>query len=421
MTTTTVVLRLDPFVFLLDPFVFWITQMFEHIVLRRAEGGLPVSAGQIAEALLYYQKVHVFIDRETLFYLIRQIGIPSILTLLRRPEISAVYCEEMLVTHTESVGVSQYHNYVAIRLAGHEDVGQLKSPLERLRYEIERQGISKTETRRFSNTFLELVPVRRFSGNHFLQGGITQAAKLDLLDTDYSAQAIRKAVAVLPGGHVVGDDFQFELINSDQGIFVFTNIDLRSINQRRAQAVPPVDPLTVAHLLSNILDARADLALASFYGGDFVTSAVTSSIIQIRHAELLRRSKLNVDSRQQFTEVVLPDSPSLAEVIDLSERSFDEFLNLLDRAGRFKDWLKTVNPDEDLIRTYMRDVSSEGWIQRLPAKSLRYVLTLALEATNPAVGLVSGFIDNFVVEKLLSGWRPNHFVSGKLSPFVKGH
>ncbi|PIY00693.1 MAG: hypothetical protein COZ23_07045, partial [Hydrogenophilales bacterium CG_4_10_14_3_um_filter_58_23] len=124
---------------------------------------------------------------------------------------------------------------------------------------------------------------------------------------------------------------------------------------------------------------------------------------------------------QQFTEVVLPDSPSLAEVIDSGERSFDEFLSLLDRAARFKDWLKAVNPDEDLIRTYMRDVSSEGWIQRLPAKSLRYILTVALDATNPAVGLASGFIDNFVIEKLFSGWRPNHFVSGKLSPFVQGH
>jgi hypothetical protein len=80
--------------------------------------------------------------------------------------------------------------------------------------------------------------------------------------------------------------------------------------------LPSVEPLTIAHLLSNILDARADLALASFYGGDFVTSAVTSSIIQVRHTELLRRSKLNVDSRRQFAEVVLPDSPSLAEVID---------------------------------------------------------------------------------------------------------
>ena len=139
----------------------------------------------------------------------------------------------MLGTRTESVGVSQYHNYVAFTLAGHEGVGQLKSPLERLRYEIERQGISKKEARRFSSAFLELVPVRRFSGNHFLQGGITQAAKLDLLDTEYSAKAIRNAVAVLPGGYVLGDDFQFELINSDQGTFVFTNIDLASISSHK--------------------------------------------------------------------------------------------------------------------------------------------------------------------------------------------
>ncbi len=395
--------------------------MFEHIVLRRAEGGLPISAGQVAEALLYYQKVHLFIDRGTLFNLIQQIGTGRILTLLHRAEVSAVYCEEMLGTHTESVGVSSCHNYVAFTLTGHEGVGQLKTPLERLQYEIERQGIQKAEAKRFSRAFLDLVPMRKFSGNHFLQGGITDAAKRDLLDIEYAEQAIRKAIAVTPGGYAVGDDLRFEVINSDLGMFVYTNIDLESINRRRVQAVPSVEPLTVAHLLSNILDARADLALASFYGGDFVTSAVTSSIIQVRHTELLRRSKLNVDSRQQFTEVVLPDSPSLAEVIDSGERSFDEFLSLMDRAARFKDWLKSVNPDEDMIRTYMRDVSSEGWIQRLPAKSLRYILTLALDATNPAVGLASGFIDNFVVEKLFSGWRPNHFVSGKLSPFVKGH
>ena len=138
-----------------------------------------------------------------------------------------------------------------------------------------------------------------------------------------------------------------------------------------------------------------------------------------RRTVCLRRSKLNLDSRRQFTEVVLPDAPSLAGIIDSGERSIDDFLGLLDRAARFKDWLKTVNTDEDLIHTYMRDISSEGWIQQLPAKCLRYVLTLALDATNPVVGLVSGFVDNFVVEKLFSGWRPNHFVSGKLSPFVQ--
>lgn len=395
--------------------------MFDHIVLRRATGGLPISAGYIAEALLYYQKLHLFIDRGTLFHLIKQLGFSRILALLSRPEVSAVYCEEMLGTRTDSVGVSQYHNFMAFTLSGHKDVGEIKSPVDRLKYELERQGIPKKEAKQFSGAFLQRVPLRKFSGNYFLDGGIEAAAKRDLLDIEFAKQAIRQAISVTPGGYTVGDDLKLEVIESDLGFFIFTNIDLKGINKQRSLASPPIEPLTIAHLLTNLLDARADLALASFYGGDFVTSAVTSSIIQARHSEFLRRSNINDASRRQFVEVVLPDSPSLAEVIDSGERSFDEFLLLLDRAGRFKDWLKKVNPDEDLIRSYMRDISSEGWIQRLPAKSLRYMLTVALDATNPVAGLVAGFMDNFVVEKLFSGWRPNHFVSGRLGQFIQGY
>lgn len=395
--------------------------MFEHIVLRRATGGQPISAGYIAEALLYYQKLHLFVDRGTLFHLIKQIGTGGILALLSRPDVSAVYCEEMLGTRTDSVGVSQHHNFVAFTLSGHKDVGELKSPAERLQYELERDGLPKKDAKQFSKAFLQRVPLRKFSGNHFVEGGIPAAAKLDLLDTEYAKQAIRQAVAAMPGGYVVGDEVNFEVIESNLGCFVFSNLDLDAINKRRSEASPPVEPITIAHLLSSLLDARADLALASFYGGDFVTSEVTSSIIQVRHTELLRRATLNTTSRREFIEVVLPDSPSLAEVIDSGERTLDEFMLLLDKAARFKDWLKKVNPDEDLVRSYMRDITSEGWIQRLPAKSLRYILTLGLDATNPVAGLAAGFMDNFVVEKLLSGWRPNHFVAGRLGPFLRGY
>lgn len=124
--------------------------MFEHIVLRRTAGGLPISAGQIAEALLYYQKVHIVVDRGTLQNLVRQIGTGHILALLRRAEISAVYCEEILGTYTDSAGVSQYHNYVSMKVAGHETVGKFKNPQERLQYFIEGQGISKREATVFA-------------------------------------------------------------------------------------------------------------------------------------------------------------------------------------------------------------------------------------------------------------------------------
>lgn len=393
--------------------------MFEHVVLRQSEGGQPISAGQVAEALLYYQRVHLVMDRGTLLRLLKQIGVDRLLALVARADLSAVYCEEMLATHTDSAGAFQMHSFVAFTLGGHQSVGELKTPQERIQYSLEQDGLPRRDARRFTKAFLTYVPLRQLSGGHFLSGGIPQAAKRDLLDSEFAKRAVRTTLALIPGGYDPGENFKFDVIDSALGMHVFTDLDLEGINRRRAAAVTPPDPLTVAHLLSHIQGARADLALASFYGGDFMTTGVNSAIIQIRHEELLRRTALNNGSRQQFTEVVLPDTPTLAEAIDSGERTFDDFLSLLDRAARFKDWLKAVNPDEDLVRTYLRDISSEGWIQKLPAKSVRYMLTLGLDAANPVAGFVAGFLDNFVVEKLLSGWRPNHFVSTKLAPFVQ--
>lgn len=391
--------------------------MFEHIILRRAENGLPISAGQIAEALLYYQKVHVVIDRGTLIGLVKQIGTGPLLGLFNRSDLTAVYCEEMLATHTESLGNLRIYSYLTFRMVGSDKVGTLKSVAERVEYDLKKNGVARKDAQHFAKIFTDRIPVRKFSGNHFLEGGIDKASRQELSDTDYMRSAMRMAVQLTPGGYDPGDSYKFEIFDTEIGFHVFTDIDFERINKRRAALIPPLEPITVAHFLSHILDARMDLALASFYGGDFVTSAITSSIIQVRYNELLRRSALNATARRQFSEVTLPDSPSIAEVIDSGERTFAEFLALLNRASQFKQWLKGVNPDENLVRTYLRDISSEIWIQRLPAKSLRYVFTLGLDAANPVAGLVAGFIDNFLLEKLFGGWRPNHFVTSHLGPF----
>ena len=392
--------------------------MFDHIVLRRAMGGQAISAGQIAEALLFYQKVHLFIDRGTLLGLVRQIGMPLLLRLLERQDFSAVFCEEMLGTNTNQVGAFQIHDFVAVTFSGNDSAGKLTNVEDRMRFDLELVGVPKAQARRFTKAFLDRVPVRRLSGRHFVSSGITEAAKCDLFDSEFMKEAVSRAIKAIASGYETGSAVTFEVIDSDVGIHVFTNIDFEQINRRRAEATPPQEPVTTAHLLTSILEARADLAIAAFYGGDFVTSASSSAIIQVRYSELLRRSALNTASLQQFSEVVLPDTKTVAEVIDAGERTLTEFLALLDRAARFKTWTKAVNPDENLIRTYLRDVSSEGWIQKLPQNSIRYAFTLALDASNPILGFVAGFADNFVLEKLFSGWRPNHFIETKLRPFV---
>jgi 6-pyruvoyl-tetrahydropterin synthase len=389
--------------------------MFDSIVLRRSESGQTVSAGQIAEALLYYQKVHLVLDRGALGSLVKQIGTDWTLTLLRRPDVSAVYCEEMLGTQTESVGAFQIHRCVAFTLTGHLDL-TLPTPRDRLQFEMERLGIEKKKAKHFSKGFLELAPVRKLSGHHFLKNGITEAATNDILQSEYARSAVRSIISNAPGGYDPGEMLKFDVVKSELGLNVFSNIDFQRINAVRAE-MDNHDPLTTAHLLTAIQDVRADLALASHYGGDFVTSKQNSSVLQIRHAELLRRSDINQDARQQFQEIALPDTPSLAEVIDSGQRSFADFIRLLEKASKFKDWLKSTNPDEGLIREYLKSANSQDWIQKLPAKSIRYIFSKALDAKFPGASLAYDVFDNFIVEKLLSGWRPSHFVDMQLVPF----
>lgn len=109
----------------------------------------------------------------------------------------------------------------------------------------------------------------------------------------------------------------------------------------------------------------------------------------------------------------------LSESIDNRNRTFDEFLVLLDKADRFKTWLASTSPDEQIITTYLHEVTSKDWLQTLPAKTTRYLFMMALGATHPAIGLVAGVIDTFLLEKLIGGWRPNHFVDARLIPFCK--
>lgn len=393
--------------------------MFEKIVLRRSETGTAISAGQIAEALLFYQNIHLIIDMGSFGQLVRQLGPGTLLSILQRADCTAVYCEEMLGTRVQDIGPMQAHTFGAFTLIGHEGIGSFATREDRVAYMLGNEGVPRSNAKRFAKEFLKYAPPRKLSGDFYLKGGITTAARRDLDDGDFIRSAVGAALSRTPGAETPGSSLQFDIVDSELGMYVFSNVDFESINNRRASARPPLEPITPAHLLSHILEARADLALASFYGGDFVSSEVTSSIVQLRYAEILRRGRLNEEQRANFHQVTLPDYPSLRETIDSGQRTFTDFLLLLDKATRFKEWLKTAAVDEGLLRSYMADVSKKGWIQSVPAKTVRYLFTTALEAHNPILGAAATFADGFVVDKLLSGWRPNHFVENRLGPFLQ--
>jgi hypothetical protein len=392
--------------------------VFEKIVLRRSESGPPLSVGEVAEALLFYQNVHLVLDYGTLNGFIERIGMQRLLGLLARPNVSAVYCEETLCMRTDRVGSLEAHSFVAFTLSGDQKVGQLTSRKNRLEYVLERHGHNRRDSRKLVERFRRHVPIRKLTDNYFLPGGVLNAASDDLRDPTFVHEAMRHVIANTIGAPALLGDFRFEIISTPPTFHVVTNVDFNRINEGRRNHQPSLDNISAAHFVNEILMARADTALAAHYGGEFYTSALSSQIVRLRYRELLKRAGINAGELREFQEITLPESRTIREVIDSGERSFDEFLSLLDKSQRFRDWIQGVNPDEKLVHAYLSDVTAEGWISKLPSKTLRYVLGSIVGAVSPAVGLGLSAVDSLFLEKILGGWRPSHFIEGKLKPFL---
>ena len=393
--------------------------MFEKIILRQADSGPALTPGELAEALLFYQNIHLVLDYPSLNCLIEGIGMECILALLARPNVSAVYSEQILGTSTDRIGSFDNHKFVAMNVMGSKETVQIKSRIQRMELLLTRQGHEKREARRLAERFRDKVPFRNIGDEYFLPGGIVKAARDDIDDGAFVYEAMRHVLADRIADNNLIRNFRFNVIPLGETFQISTNLDFGSINASRKHRQADADPITEAHLLTDLLMARADTALAAHYGGDFRTSALSSQIIRLRHSELLRRAGIESAELRELKEIVISGYPSIREVIDSKERTFDDFLSLLDKSKRFRNWIQAVNPDEKLVKEYIKDVSAEGWIGSMRSKVIRYVLGSAIGlAASPAVGLAVSAADALMLDKLFAGWRPSHFIEGKLKPFL---
>ena len=393
--------------------------MFEKIVLRRSEAGPALTIGEVAEALLFYEKVHLVLDPGSLTSLINSLGPNELISLIARKRLSAFYSEEMLMNRHDTVGTVRFHSFGAVVISGQAGEHPRKGRKARLAIQFEKSGYSAREARNFAERFARHVQIQKLSSDRFITGGIIKAAEEDMTDANYVTAAVSRVLQDTVGFESFAERLRFEVIHvPTRGFVIQTSINFAEGNERRKALDPTLDAVTEGHILVALLDARADTAIASYYGGDFYTSAVSSNIVRLRHADLLRRSGISNAEISNFKDVFLRDFPTIREVINSGERTFSEFERLLDKSDKFREAIHRMSPDANLVEEYVREITREGWTASLPAKIVRYVVALATGHKSEIAGAVLSAGDNFLLDKLFKGWRPNHFVDGKLKPFL---
>ncbi|MGX9272110.1 hypothetical protein ACWXWK_03130 [Pantoea ananatis] len=392
--------------------------MFESIVLNRSIDGPSITIGEIAEALLFYQNVHIVMDTSTLIGLIKKIGLHGVIKLISHPDVKTTYIEEFLGVYTENNNFEKEYMLLSAYISGGENSGELKNWKKRLEFRILREGFTKKEVENFIDRFKKNATLKKLTSNHFIEGGIISAANKDLHDEVYISSAARTIVESLLPGDIKSEEIIYRVLPENNKFRVSTNIDFNRINEFQNTKTSENENFTPANIAAGILSASCGLILAAHYGGDFYTSATESKIIQVKNSQILTRAKLNQKGLNSFYEIALDGCPNISAVLNSGNRTFEEFLELLTRAKKFKKWLKGKSPDQVLLSNYIDDITSKGWLSDGPGKALRYLTSTALGFAGPLTGIAASAFDTFFLDKMCGGWKPNQFISEKLRPFV---
>lgn len=216
--------------------------------------------------------------------------------------------------------------------------------------------------------------------------------------------------------------FRFEL-DPGKGFVLNTDLALERLDDKLAEVSDP------SSVLAQYGTTVANMSLWAEISSEVAVYPRQADVIAARLEPMLKEYSKNQAEVAAYQEFVLDDSKAIREAINTGARTFDEFIPVLERAKRFKEWLSDLSEDTSLIKQYHRDVTSDSWIDGLPGKSSRWVLFtgagLGMDAAGAggvgtAVGVTLSALDTFFLDRLLKGWKPHQFIEGSLRRFV-GH
>ncbi len=124
-----------------------------------------------------------------------------------------------------------------------------------------------------------------------------------------------------------------------------------------------------------------------------------------------KSARVNLDNFSSTIEVMgVPDF----SVVDFSQENlFSDFLKATEseNARVFKDWLASLDSidSKEVLSAYIEVLKDVPWLQRLPAKGLRFAAT-SIAGLVPGVGSLAGLFDAFVLDTIFREKSPKYFI-----------
>ena len=395
--------------------------LFERITInRQSTTGEPIDLGFLAQCLIFYERVRVIADVETFRYLVRCCGPDELLDLLQMRVLEIEFFDNMTGVATVETNIGPLHELKAFH------TNSIRYPQVSRKLFDELSGPSGKGANKMFRSFERFVERSTYTTE------MLQEAHADILDPSYLGPAISSLLSFLAPNYSAPNPlvFRVEPVLKGGTYKVTTNIDFGAANASYNQHAPlnQQAAVSVPYLLGHIADTRRDLIVGSRLQSEFAVAPARALIASHKVAEILSAAGRGTKIAEMFQETVVDDVPSIREVVNSGQKNFRDVVRLVTQAEKFKEWLRKQGGTEDLRASYRKEIGHLDWADKLPPKALRFLMMTAAgiivgATTSPVVGVVATTAisagDTFLLDKLLKGWKPNHFVEGPLKQFLR--
>lgn len=387
--------------------------MFERICVPPIEPeGTRFDLGLVAESLLFYGETFLVVAANSLPGLVKQLGPDLLFRLMDEHRLQMRFIDNNVGAIATNKG-TPFARY---------DVGLMH--VERLSLESVAQNAFIDATgksgrgRRLAARFCRSVQPIQYAES--ITSRITEDMKRGIFLEAFIKRRLVSLGAIKNIQDIQKFKYRFEL-DPGKGFVLDTDLNLGRSSDKLDEVL---DPSTVlAHYGTTV----ANMSLWAEISSEVAVYPRQADVIAARLEPMLKEYSRTQTEISAYQEFVLDNSKALREAINTGARKFDEFIPVLERSKRFKEWLSDISKDTSLIKQYHKDVTSDSWIDRLPGKSSRWFLFtgagLVLDAVGAkGVGTVAGItlsaLDTFFLDRLLKGWKPHQFVEGPLRKFI---
>ncbi|EOQ90309.1 hypothetical protein LEP1GSC202_0348 [Leptospira yanagawae serovar Saopaulo str. Sao Paulo = ATCC 700523] len=374
--------------------------------------------GLILESMLFYRKTIVLCNSWiSLKQLFNTFGIDNINKLIDSETLEILFSESLsgISTNKNQAGI-ELHNLVIVSSPQHT----LDINLKKICTEITgREG----RGRRIANSFEGKIKKFNFDA------GFVTNAKSIFSDEGY----INKSVQLLLKNWIPElenekiENFKVEQV--ENGFIVNSKLDFNSLNKiYNKSRINKENILTPAYLLTNIFDVETDLFHASNNLSEIVSTTQKSMLIEVRLKYLTDKYLKSAEKKENFIKYISPSFNTIRDEFNQGKIDINSIIESILHSNKFKKWLENIDNNEDLLQEYLKEISKDNLINKMPNKIYRWgFFTLGglfLEASFPTgIGTISGvalsFLDSFLFEKLAIGWQPNQFVNQYLIKNLK--